>query len=161
MTYSKNSIWIDIEYKNHYADSKFCGLYVYFDKSLPRDTSTRITRFFEWLKKRYFFPVRCNVFVENKKHFPSSKKGYTCQGIFFASGDLSRTKLPRIYIAGDADYEYVVFTIVHELSHYYQWYFYQDERQTDRSLETEANKYAKWLTSTYFDDVEYNQQKPL
>lgn len=152
MSYSKNSIWIDLEYKSHYSDSKSCGLYTYIDKTLSHDISAKISTFLVWLKKRYFFPIRCNIFIENEKHFQSSKKSRTCQGIFFASGDLSRTKLPRIYVASDTSYEYLIFTIAHELTHYYQWYFYQDEKQTDRSLEIEANKYAQWLTSLYFNE---------
>ena len=47
--------------------------------------------------------------------------------------------------------EDVLFTLVHELTHYYQWYFCQEESRTDRSLEIEANKYADYIFYEYFN----------
>lgn len=151
MTYSKNSIWIDLKYKDFYLDNKPSGLYLYCDKSLDDNTLSQIKLFIAWLKKNYYFPIRCNVVMKNEKQFHSSKGDYYCQGIFFAPEDLSHAKLPRIYVASDTEFEYVVFTVAHELTHYYQWFFFQDEKRSDRSLELEANKYAKWITYSYFN----------
>lgn len=156
MTYSKNSIWIDLNYKNFYLDSKTSGIYVYYDRTLDDSTLKQIKGVIAWLKKNYFFPIRCNIFMENEKRFNSSKGNYYCQGIFFAAGDLTRTKLPRIYIACDTDFEYLVFTLAHELTHYFQWFFFQDEKRAGKSLEIEANKYAKWLTYSYFEEMHNN-----
>lgn len=153
MTYSKNSIWIDLENKSHYSDSKSQGLYVYYDKTYDSDAKRKLDLFVFWLKKRFFFPIRCNIFIENERDYCSSKEGCRCQGVFYGIGDFARTKLPRIYIAGNAEIDYVIFALVHELSHYYQWYFFQDNSRSERNLEIEANKYAKWLTYSFLEEI--------
>lgn len=153
MTYSKNSIWIDLEYKSYYLDSKSHGIYVYYDKSFDNVAKEKINAFLSWLKKRFFFPIRCNIFIENERDYRSSKEGYRCQGVFYGIGDFARTKLPRIYIAGNVSIDYVIFTVAHELTHYYQWYFFQESNRSERSLEIEANKYAKWLTCSFLRET--------
>lgn len=152
MTYSKNSIWIDLEYKDYYSDSKSQGLYVYYDKTYDNTAKESLNLFISWLKNKFFFPIRCNIFIEDKRDYCSSKKGYRCQGIFYGVGDFKRTRLPRIYIAGNAALDYVIFAIAHELTHYFQWYFFQDNDISERHLEAEANKYAKWLTYSFLKD---------
>lgn len=49
----------------------------------------------------------------------------------------SKLKLTSIYE--------ICFTMLHELTHYYQWYFYEEKNRTDRSLEIEANKWARYI----------------
>ena len=43
----------------------------------------------------------------------------------------------------------VFFSLSHELSHYFQWYFLNEERRSDRSLEIQASKYATRITNDY------------
>ena len=37
------------------------------------------------------------------------------------------------------------FNIIHELTHYFQWYFYEDKEKSNRSLEINANKWANYI----------------
>lgn len=43
------------------------------------------------------------------------------------------------------------FTIAHELTHYFQWFFYEDMHRTNRSLEIEATRWAKYLLQQYLN----------
>ena len=70
--------------------------------------------------------------------------------IFHTRRIAKRSKISlHIYTAANTDLRYLKFTILHELTHYFQWYFLQDETRTDRSLEIEANRYAYWLLNEY------------
>ena len=42
--------------------------------------------------------------------------------------------------------------MAHELTHYFQWYFLEDEARTDRSLEVEAGKWARYLVAEYLSE---------
>lgn len=106
------------------------------------------------VKKKVFFPFRCEVFLLNQKKFRSKEKYQFCQGIFYSPDDQKRGWKPYIYIAVDTEENWLYSTIFHELTHYYQWYFLDtdDGKRTDRSLEIEANKYADWLLYEYLDN---------
>lgn len=63
---------------------------------------------------------------------------------------------PRICIAARAQtpkaQEDVLLAMAHELTHYFQWYFLEDEARTDRSLEVEAGKWARYLVAEYLSE---------
>ena len=69
--------------------------------------------------------------------------------IFHTRRIAKRAKYPCIYTAANTDLRYLKFTILHKLTHYFQWYFLQDETRTDKSLEIEANRYGYWLLNEY------------
>lgn len=149
MSYSKNSIWIDYEFKSYYKDGKQSGLRLHFNKEINNKVRAEIESLFLWIRKRYFFPLRCEVFLLNQKKFRSKVQHQFCQGIFFAPNESKNLRTPHIYIAVDIEASDLCFTVFHELTHYYQWYFLENENRSDRSLEIEANKYARWLINEY------------
>lgn len=152
MSYSKSSIWIDYEFKNYYKDSKLTGLRLHYDNEVSASKRNNLNSLFTWLRKKYYFPLRCNVFLLNQEKFKSKTPHSFCQGIFFPPEGLRRAKMPQIYIAINTDKEFLYFTIFHELTHYYQWYFKEDEKCSNRSLEIESNKWAQWLLNEYLSN---------
>ena len=68
--------------------------------------------------------------------------------------DEKRKTYPRISIAAKVDNNNLIdiYTLAHEITHYYQWYFLEEEKRTDRSLEIEANKWAKYIVNSYCDN---------
>lgn len=154
MTYSKNSIWIDKEFKSYYNDSIQSGLRLHFKSDVDPVIKEKVQSLFVWLRKRYFFPYRCNIHFVNQEKFRSKEKYQFCQGIFFYPKESTSKSTPSIYIATDIEINDLYFTIFHELTHYFQWYFFEDEKRTDRSLEIEANKYADWLLYDYLQELQ-------
>lgn len=151
MNYSKSSIWIDKEFKSYYNDSKQSGLRLHFDPNIDPVIKEKIKALFLWLRRKYFFPFRCEVYLLNQKKI-RSKDNELCQGIFSYPKEQKPTWYkPQIYLAVDTDINVLYHTLFHELTHYYQWYFLdmEDGKRTDRSLEIEANKYADWLLYEY------------
>lgn len=60
---------------------------------------------------------------------------------------------PRISVAAKVSenntLEDIYFTLAHEITHYYQWFFLDEEQRTSRSLEREANKWANYIVDLY------------
>lgn len=147
MAKNNSSIWIDKEFQTYYDESRSKGIAVYYEKSLPDEKRTQTDKLIKWLRKRYFFPIRCSIFVRDCAKFKSKTRGKTCLGIFFAPQ--RESEVPQIFIAGCNVQDTVAYTLFHELTHYFQWYFLQDDKRSDRSLETEATKYANYLCENF------------
>lgn len=150
-------IWIEKKYKKEYNDSaKATGIRIKYDVSLSEDLILQYSKFVRYLRKKYYFPIRVNIKLCNVIKFKNLEDGHFYYGIFYdGENNIKRKIYPRMAVASKIDdsnlIEDVLFTLVHELTHYYQWYFCQEESRTDRSLEIEANKYADYILYEYFN----------
>ena len=151
---ANNFLWITRTEENlaFYADSApKSNLSLHFASAIDPKTKKRICSFVHYLRKEFYFPIRCNVYFCNQEKFRSSKGGY-CYGIF-SSNEKSKGRIyPQIYIPVKNELYSVYFSLSHELSHYFQWYFLDDERKNNRSLEIQASKYATRITDAYCCD---------
>jgi len=146
--------WIEKQFKNEYIDSaKETGIRCVFSKEFNEDTRTEIMQFIKFIRANYYFPIRVKIWFDNETHFVNQTDGHKYYGVFY-DGDSDKTKYPKIYIAAKQteknSIEDILFSIAHELTHYYQWYFLEDDKRTDRSLEIEANKWTKYILYTYY-----------
>ena len=146
--------WIEKQFKNEYIDSsKEAGIRCVFSKEFNEDTRTEIMQFIKFIRANYYFPIRVKIWFDNETHFVNQTDGHKYYGVFY-DGDSDKTTYPKIYIAAKQteknSIEDILFSIAHELTHYYQWYFLEDDKRTDRSLEMEANKWSKYILYTYY-----------
>ena len=146
--------WIEKEFKNEYIDSaKETGIRCVFSKGFNEVTKNEIKQFIKFIRANYYFPIRVKIMFDNTTHFISQTDGHKYYGVFF-DGDADIKTYPEIYIAAKQternSIEDILFSVAHELTHYYQWYFLEDEKRTDRSLEIEANKWTKYILHTYY-----------
>lgn len=151
-------MWIDKEEKTSYSDSKLSGIRLCTQKNVLPAIREEVKVFLFWLRKRYFFPVRCNIKLKSSPYFLSADKNdKDTYGDFYY--DKNDKEYPEIWIATgkirrenlDDRKNRILFTILHELTHYFQWYFFEFEKRTDRSLEVEANKWARYLLQEFYD----------
>lgn len=146
-------MWIDKKDKSLYSDSKYHGIRIHFYDEFPVEDIKKIRRFGKWLSGKYWFPIRCNIYIVAQKKFQSIDDGHVYYGIFYSNED--NRKYPCICIANEfknSDDEYnCYFAIVHELTHYFQWYFYELENKSSRSSEIMANKWARYITCEYLN----------
>ena len=147
-------MWIDKKEKEIYNDNKYHGIRLRFYKGFSIDEIKIIKKFCYWLSKKYWFPIRCNLYFCSQKKFQSVDDGHIYYGVFY-SNEESNKRYPCICIATvienfDDEYE-CCFNIAHELTHYFQWYFYEDKEKTARSLEIMANKWARYLVEEYYE----------
>ena len=151
-------MWIDKQYKALYDDSELKGIRLFFGKSLLPEIRVEVKTFVSWLRKSYFFPMRCIIKIKNVHYFfrkdVNDKDSY---GDFYYDKD--DKEYPEIWIAAgrvrrenlENRKRRVLFTLSHELTHYFQWYFLEFEKRTDRSLEIEANRWAYYLLQEFYN----------
>ncbi len=146
--------WIDKEYKKYYKSSgKAVGIR-YKTNEIDSFVLERLGSFVSFLRKKYYFPIRLNVLFCNTSCFRHHIDNHVYYGAFYSMDDEKRMVYPRISIAAKVTdtntMENIFFTLAHEITHYYQWYFIEDEKRTSKSLEREANKWAEYILNLYF-----------
>lgn len=117
------------------------NLSLHFATAIDRNIKKNICRFVNYLRKEFFFPIRCNIYFCNQEKFHSSKGG-SCYGIFYSNEESKGRIYPQIYIPANMDLFSIYYSLSHELTHYFQWYFFDDNKRSNRSLEIQASKYA-------------------
>ncbi len=107
------------------------------------------------MRKNYYFPIRLNILFCDTRVFRHHIDNHPYYGAFYNMDDEKRKVYPKISIAArvakNNSLEDVLFALAHEITHYYQWYFLEDEKRTNRSLEIEANKWANYILDLYFN----------
>ena len=140
---SKDFLWITNTEENiqFYQDSTpKSNLSLHFASAIDDNTKKHICNFVRYLRKEFFFPIRCNIYFCNQEKFRSDKSGH-CYGIFYSNDESNGRIYPQIYIPANMELYSVYLSLCHELSHYFQWYF-NDDKRSDRSLEVQASKFA-------------------
>ena len=145
--------WIEKAFKDEYLNSANSdGLRCKFPINFDAQTKTSVSGFISFIREKYYFPIRLSVESFDKTHFVNAIDSHKYYGIFY-DGDAQKNIYPKIHIASrlakSNPLEDVLFSIAHEITHYYQWYFMEDTERTDRSLEIEANKWAKYILRNY------------
>ena len=146
------------ENKQFYSEYPKHGLCLHFDKGIDPTLRNNTIAFVRYLRRDFYFPVKCHIYFKNVPHWPSKKKGYTCTGIFFSNKE-RKGAYPKIYVAADisdtSKYN-LFFTICHELTHYFQWYFLLEDTHSDKGLEIQASHYANRIVNDYYNEFEDN-----
>ena len=58
------NMWIEMVEKRDYENSsKLTGLRVSFDKRIEKERTIEIKKFADWLRQRYYFPIRFNIHI--------------------------------------------------------------------------------------------------
>ena len=148
--------WIEKQFKKEYINSaKETGIRCVFSKDYDDATKNEIMQFMKFIRANYYFPIRVRITIFNEAHFVSPVDGHRYYGVFYDGDDTKKT-YPIIYIAGKKTKRNsigdILSSIAHELTHYYQWYFLEDDKRTDRSLEIEANKWTEYILHTYYGE---------
>lgn len=152
-------MWIDKEFKKIYSNSSVKGLRLKFSKHIDDKLKEEIIGFIKFLRRKYYFPIRCTIFIKHNNEFYEEDNSKKTIGYFYYYEDHLK-KTPFIWIATgryhyfpsikkEKEMKNILFTIAHELTHYFQWYFLEIDFRTDRSLEIEANKWANSLIIEY------------
>lgn len=156
-------MWIELSEKKEYEGScRLTGLRVTFDKRIDAERKEEVKKFVEWLRKRYYFPIRCSIHICYCSYFEKfDKVDYETNGAFYYGEKF----FPSIRIAGYSRkksrdknfYVQIQARIVYYLTFYYQWFFYEFDKRTDRSLRMEATKWRNYIMDEYL----YEQNEGL
>ena len=96
-------MWIGKEEKEEYLDCSVRGLRLKFFAGLTEAERNACKSFADWLRRKYFFPIRVYVCLVPQKAFYHPDDGHIYYGVFY-SGEAGKRKIyPRICIAARAD----------------------------------------------------------
>ena len=151
--------WIEKEHKNEYKNSaKASGIRIKFydrENNFDKNTMQEIKNYISFLRNHFYFPVRLNVLFCNSAAFTHHLDKHKYFGAFYNMEDEKRFIYPRISVAAKVNeknsLEDVLFTLTHEITHYYQWYFSEEDKRSSRSLEIEANRWSGYILNLYFN----------
>lgn len=150
-------LWIDRKDRKRCVkySAKATSIRVKYENGIDPLLIDQVDALADYLRKRYYFPVRCNIHITDHKSYRSDSDGHIFYGVFYDNKDVYRKRklYPEIYVAGrlyrSSSIEQILYTILHELSHYYQWFFDEIRDRTDRSIEIEATKWARIILEEY------------
>ena len=144
-------LWVTKTDENlrYYADSApKDGLAVRFTSKVDREVKSKVMRFMRYLRKEFYFPIRCNVYFCACDRFRSPHGGYS-YGVFFPNNEGKRMTYPQIYVPAESDIYSIYYSLCHELTHYFQWFFYDDKEKSNRALEIQASRYARRVVTDF------------
>lgn len=138
------------------------GLRVRHDPGVHPEMRGAIMRFVAWLRTEYYFPMRVTVYVKASEYVRASD-GEEVNGVFF--GPYDPLLEPRIRV-GSRDYPKnsikrgrdnalaaVLYTLAHELTHYFQWV--NQIKLTERGEEWQATFYSNIIVQEYAEIVKH------
>ena len=149
-------MWIEWAEKKEYEDSKLNGLRITFDKRIEQEKITEVKKFANWLRKRYYFPIRCNIHICYCSYFKKLNDDDvdSIRDFYYKEGTLPSIKIagyPARKSANKDFYVQIQARIVYFLTFYYQWLFYEFDKRSDRSLKIEATKWQNYIMNEYLN----------
>lgn len=153
-------MWIEATQKKHYkGSSTITGLRVTFDKRIEQYKKTEIKKFAKWLREKYYFPIRCNIHICYCSYFEKQNEAdKDSVGDFY----YNENRLPTIWIAGYPKqktkdkkfYIQIQANIVYFLTFYFQWFFCEFDKRSDRSLKIEATQWQNYIMDEYLSKTD-------
>ncbi len=135
------------------------GLSLHFEKGVEPGFRTLCIRFANWLRNKYSFPAHVNVYIKD------------CEKIRLVGGQMAyggfryfENRSPYIRIPARIEpavreeytemeiYYSILSSLVHELTHYYQWV--ADLKQTDAVSERQANYFRFRIIERFCKDCD-------
>ena len=100
-----SNLWIERKDRPQYLSytATATGLRVRYADRLDPLVVDNINALIAFLRKRFFFPVRCNIYVTNHKRYSSQTDGHLFYGIFYDNEKVCEKKYiyPQIFVAAD------------------------------------------------------------
>ena len=122
------------------------GLSFHYEKGIHPNLKRLYLDFAKWLRKTYVFPVQLNVYILNQEKVKLFSGAYAYGSFRWYPKRTPRIKVPskiedRILEKNTEEdaFELVLSSLVHELTHYFQWAL--DLDQSGAVSERQANYY--------------------
>lgn len=142
------------QYENH-------GISFHYQDGIEPELKQMYISFARWLRKTYVFPVHIHIHILNceKVKLRSGQMAYGSFRWFAKRNPMIRipsaieTHLLQEYTKEDI-YEQILSSLVHELSHYYQWFL--DLDQSNATSERQANYFRYRIIDKFYDETKSN-----
>jgi hypothetical protein len=156
--------WTNNNWKKFFSchDNIRKGIYLRFDIEVNTDVKKAIKKFVSWIRTKYYFPIKLPIYVKSKS-FINTRDGDNVVGSFFEPQDYFTEPYIRIatgdYIellsefGKDDALASILYTLSHEITHYYQWINRINMPIEDR--EKQADYYGDLIIKLYSDFCEH------
>ena len=148
------NLWQEFNRKN-LPNAESAKVSFHYEKGIDVALKSKYINFAMWLRKTYVFPVRLHVYILNAEKI-ALKSGQLVYGKFCWYP--KRTPLIKVPSAIDTAllkeysideiHEQILSSLVHELTHYYQWV--KDLEQSNAASERQANYYRYRIIEEYY-----------
>ena len=156
-------LWFEIKDKKQYVNETFkSGIELFFNKKIDSGLKKSCKRFIKWLKTKYYFPILVEIHFKTTDRV-EAENGEKLYGLFFGPYDKEYQSYIRIATGEYKDdcankgrdnaRVYILHTIAHELSHYFQWiqYGWKDKKKDEK----EASECADYIIDCYKSRYKY------
>lgn len=157
------NIWTSKRWKKVYAEKSVrSGIRLSIDKNVDPEVRRAIKEFTAWMRKRYSFPIRVRVYVKSSERIKALDGDMVCGTIFMpdslyvepyirlAAGDYSDLEAE---IGKDNALAAIICTLIHEVTHYYQWI--NCVTLTEIGIERQATAYTNIILDEYAQTREH------
>ena len=135
------------------------GISFRFEKGIEPEFRTLCMRFAAWLRKEYVFPVHINVYIKDCEKIRLLGGQMAYGGFRYFESRSPYIRIPaRIEPAARDEYEDIeiyygiLSSLVHELTHYYQWA--AGLEQTNAVSERQANQFRFRIIEQFCKDCD-------
>ena len=131
------------------------GVSFHFEKEIDQDLRDLFLNFAKWVRNKYVFPVHLTVYILNQE-----KVMLRDGSLKYGSFRWYPKRSPRIKIPAKVEmelleecsleeiYEMILSSLVHEISHYYQWAL--ELEQSNAVSERQANYFRFRIIDLYY-----------
>lgn len=149
------NLWQSFEKKNCSLNNQ--GISFRYERGIDNNLHELYLDFSKWLRQKYVFPLHLTVYVLNQEKV-ILRNGAVRYGIF----RWYPKRLPSIKVPSKVEetllkecsieeiYEMILSSLVHEITHYYQWALSLE--QTNAVSERQANYYRYRIIDQYYAD---------
>lgn len=130
------------------------GISFRYDKGIEPELRALYLDYSRWLRKKYVFPVHLTVYVLNQEKVMLRNGAWRYGSFRWYPKRSPRIKLPSkveeellAQFSSAEIYEMILSSLVHEISHYYQWVLALE--QTNAVSERQANYYRYRMIQQY------------
>ena len=148
------NLWQEFNRKNQ-TNAESAKISFHYEKGIDEMLKSKYMNFAKWLRKTYVFPIRLHVYILNAEKVALKTGQLTYGKICYYP---KRTPLIKVPSAIDTTllkeytideiHEQILSSLVHELTHYYQWI--KNLEQSNATAERQANFYRYRIIDEYY-----------
>ena len=148
--------WINKKDKKNYLNiCKYNGVRFSFESGIPEKAKNELSKLINYIRKKFYFPIRFNVCFTNEEVFINSENGEKGYCAFYGNQEAKKRMYPKLYVpALESDNNLLIeieYYVCLGISMYYQWFFKQDEKLSEKQLNKEADELADFYIKEYFE----------
>lgn len=151
------NLWQKFEVKRE-KECQSLGISFHFQDGIEPELRAVFISFSKWLRINYIFPVHVNVYIINAEKIRLINGNLAYGGFRWFP---KRAPMIRIAAAIEEDlltkyikeeiYEQILSSLIHELTHYYQWVL--ELEQSNATSERQANYFRYRIIDKYYDET--------